>query len=316
MVAHRRILAPHARPASLRSAPSAGWDYGASDRPDWRDVHWPAYLRAMTVDARRVHFAAIGSGHGAPILLIHGLGGRWQNWLENIPRLSKHRRVVAVDLPGFGHSQPPLAPISIDGYARALDRVCDLLELDAAVIVGSSLGGSVAVELALRHPARVERLVLVSAACLGPAQVSPQSAQLAIAAVGRLATALPQGVNSTLRRPRARHLGFAAVLRHPTRVATDMLYELTGGVRPPGTPGALAALSAHVIREELGTIAVPTLVIHGRNDMLVPCSDGEQLAALVPEAELVIFEDTGHMPMVERPVPFNDEVLRFADAGA
>jgi pimeloyl-ACP methyl ester carboxylesterase len=95
-----------------------------------------------------------------------------------------------------------------------------------------------------------------------------------------------------------------------------MLYELTGGVRPPGTPGALAALSAHVIREELGTIAVPTLVIHGRNDMLVPCSDGEQLAALVPEAELVIFEDTGHMPMVERPVPFNDEVLRFADAGA
>ncbi|MGA2469628.1 MAG: alpha/beta fold hydrolase, partial [Solirubrobacteraceae bacterium] len=160
MNTHRRILSPHARPANLRAAASAGPDYGRSDQPDWREVPWQTHLHAMTIDARRVHVCEAGSGEQTPLLLIHGLGGRWQNWLENIPRLAEHRRVVAVDLPGFGRSQLPVEPISIAGYARTLDRVCDLLELDAVIAVGNSLGGLVATELALREPARVAGLAL------------------------------------------------------------------------------------------------------------------------------------------------------------
>jgi pimeloyl-ACP methyl ester carboxylesterase len=316
MLGHQRILAPHARPASLRSAASAGPDYGSSDQPDWREVRWPTHLRAMTIEGRRVHFAAIGSGDGAPILLIHGLGGRWQNWLENIPRLAAQRRVVAVDLPGFGHSQLPLEPISITGYARVLDRACDLLELDAAIVVGNSLGGAVATELALRHPARVRRLVLVAPAGLEPGQLSPQGAKLALAAVGRLRTALPNGLSGTLARPRARHLALATLLRHPTLIASDTLFELTDGGRAQGSKAALAALTAHDNHAELDSISEQTLIIHGRNDMLIRCEDSEQLASRLPTAELVIFEDTGHMPMLERPVPFNDELLRFAGGEA
>jgi pimeloyl-ACP methyl ester carboxylesterase len=295
----------------LHAAASAGAEYGAGDGPDWRDVRWPQHLRAMTVNARRVHLAEIGSGRGAPILLLHGLGGRWQHWLENIPRFAASRRVVAVDLPGFGHSQLPLDPISIASYARTLDRVCDLLELDAAVVVGNSLGGMVAAELALSHPQRVERLVLVGAACLAPEAMSAQRAHLALALLGRVTRALPRGVDGTLTRPRARHLAFASILRHPTLIATDMLYELTGGQRPSGSLDALDALSEHQIRDQLGSIAVPTLVIHGRNDILIPCSDGQQLAAMIGAAELEIFEDTGHLPMIERPTRFNDAVLDF-----
>jgi pimeloyl-ACP methyl ester carboxylesterase len=314
MTAHRRILAAHARPASLSSAAAAGADYGASDSPDWRSVHWPAQLRAMTVAGRRVHLADRGSGEGPPLLLIHGLGGRWQNWLENIPRLAQHRRVVAIDLPGFGRSQMPTQPISIAGYASALDRVCDLLELDAAVVVGNSLGGLVATELALRFPDRTSALVLVAAACLAPAELSLHGAQLALSASRWITASLPNGTTSVLRRRRARHLAFASILRHPTRIATDTLYELAGGLRPPGTFQALSALSMHDITGELREIAVPSLVIHGREDMLIPHSEAEQLAGLLAGAELVSFEDTGHMPMVERPVPFNEAVLRFVGA--
>jgi pimeloyl-ACP methyl ester carboxylesterase len=314
MEAHRRILAGRSRPAGLRAASAAGADYGVSDRPDWRDVRWPEHLRALTVQGRRVHYAELGTGEASPILLVHGLGGRWQNWLETIPRLAQQRRVVAIDLPGFGHSQLPVEPISISGFASTVERVCDLLELEAPLVVGNSLGGLVAVELALRFPERVGSLALVSAACLAPAELQPRIAQLAMLAGGRVASSLLRGPGGTIARPRARHLLFAGLLRHPTRIAADTLQELTGGSRPPGTVAALAALSAHDISIELELIAAPVLVLHGRNDMLIPCADAERVARTVPDAELVVFEDTGHMPMVERPVPFNDALLRFASA--
>jgi pimeloyl-ACP methyl ester carboxylesterase len=311
MADHLRIVAPRARPASVRSAAFAGADYGAGDGPDWREVRWPEHLRAMTIEARRVHLAEIGAGKGAPILLLHGLGGRWQHWLENIPRLAGRRRVVAVDLPGFGRSQLPIEPISIARYARTLDRVCDLLELDPAVVVGSSLGGMVAAELALRYPERVQRLVLAGAACLAPTESSARRAHFALTALGRITRALPRGVNGTLTRPRARHLAFASVLRHPTLISTDMLHELTGGERPAGSVDALDALSAHHIEDELASISVPTLVIHGRNDLLISSADGRRVATMIDDAELQIFEDTGHLPMVERPGRFNDALLDF-----
>ncbi|HEX2703259.1 MAG TPA: alpha/beta fold hydrolase, partial [Solirubrobacteraceae bacterium] len=231
MAAHRGILAARGRPASWRTARSASADYGRGDAPDWRTIHWPEQLRAVAVDSRRVHLVDIGSGAGAPILLVHGLGGRWQNWIENIPRLATHRRVVAVDLPGFGRSQLPVGPISIAGYARTLDRVCDLLELEAALVVGNSLGALVVAELALRFPERVAALALVGPACLAPADLDSRTAQLALAAGGRIASSLLRGPHGIVTRPRAQHILFATVLRHPTLIANDTLYELASGVR-------------------------------------------------------------------------------------
>jgi pimeloyl-ACP methyl ester carboxylesterase len=313
MAAHQRILASRGRPASWGAAAKASADYGAGDSPDWRTIRWAEYLRAVTVEARRVHLVDIGSGAGPPILLVHGLGGRWQNWIENIPRIAGSHRVVAVDLPGFGRSQLPVAPITIAGYARTLDRVCDLLELEAPLVVGNSLGGVVIAELALRFPERVGSLAFVAAACLAPADLDSRAAQLALVAGGRLASSLLRGPSGAVTRPRARHVVWATVLRHPTRIANDTLYELAGGVRPPGAAAALAALGAHDVSDELGAIEAPTLVVHGRDDVLIPCADAQLLASMIPGAELIVFDDTGHMPMVERPVPFDDALLGFAE---
>ena len=214
-------------------------------------------------------------------------------------------------LPGFGRSQLPVEPISIAGFAETLDGVCDLLELDCVIAVGHSLGGLVATELALRKPDRVARLVLVSAACLAPGELNAVGTHLALAALGRIASSLPKGADGALRRRRARHLAFAPILRHPTRIATDLLYELAGTGRSPGTLDALAALAAHPVRAELGRISQPTLIVHGRDDVLIGAADAQELARLISGAQLKIFDDTGHMPMVERPVPFDDLLLRF-----
>ena len=311
-MAARRLLLSSARPATLGDAARAGADYGVSDRPDWRSVAWRSRLRAVTVDGRRVHVVDSGRGSGTPIVLIHGLGGRWQSWLETIPRLAAERRVVALDLPGFGRSQPPREPISIPHFAQTVERVCDLLELDRVIAVGNSMGGFVAAELALRFPARVERLVLVSAAAVSIGNFNPLPAMLLVGALARTPLASADGMRALIGRRRARHLAFANLVRHPTLIDTAMLCELIGGRGAPGLRDSVNAMMAHDIRGELAQLHAPTLIVHGREDMLVPLADSQWLAQRLPRARLDVFEDTGHLVMVERPARFNNALLRFA----
>jgi pimeloyl-ACP methyl ester carboxylesterase len=311
MASRKRILPSPARPASLASASRAGSDYGVSDQPDWRTVAWRSHLRAVTVDGRRVHLVDIGSGAEAPVLFVHGLGGRWQNWIENIPRIARERRVVALDLPGFGRSQLPTAPISMTGYAAVLDRVCDLLELGQVVLVGNSMGGAIAAETGVHFPARVQQLVLVSAAALSIADFNPAPSAALMSAITRTPLGTTAGVRSIIGRRRGRHLAFAALVRHPTLIRTDTMYELVGGRGAAGLAGAMAAMISNQLRGELAAIAVPALVVHGRNDMLVPSADSVWLAEHLRDARLEIFEDTGHLAMLERPIRFNELVLDF-----
>ncbi|MGA3362173.1 MAG: alpha/beta fold hydrolase [Solirubrobacteraceae bacterium] len=314
MASRKRILPSPARPASLASAARAGADYGVSDQPDWRTVAWRNHLRAVTVDGRRIHLVDIGSGVAPPIVFVHGLGGRWQNWIENIPHVAGERRVVAFDLPGFGRSQLPREPISITGYAAALDRLCDLLELESVVLVGNSMGGAIAAETALRYPARVKRLVLVSPAAISIRDFNPAPAAALMSAINRTPLGSPAGMRATIGRRRARHLAFATLLRHPTLIATDTLFELVGGRGAPGLTGATMAMIANDLRGAFPSIATPALVVHGRDDMLVPVADSVWLAEQLPNARLEIFEDTGHLSMLERPVRFNRLLLRFASS--
>ncbi|HEU0317931.1 MAG TPA: alpha/beta fold hydrolase, partial [Solirubrobacteraceae bacterium] len=113
--------------------------YGAIGRSAWFDVDWESHRRWVEIDGRWVNLVDIGEG---PVLIfIHGLAGCWQNWLENIPFFARDHRVIAVDLPGFGESEMPAEPITISNYARMVDAVCDVLDVDSAVIIGNSMGG-------------------------------------------------------------------------------------------------------------------------------------------------------------------------------
>jgi pimeloyl-ACP methyl ester carboxylesterase len=115
-------------------------------------------------------------------------------------------------------------------------------------------------------------------------------------------------------RRRARHLAFANLVRHPTLIDTAMLYELIGGRGAPALRDAARAMMAHDIRGELAALDAPTLIVHGREDMLVPLADSHWLAQRLPHAQLDVFEDTGHLVMLERPVRFNEALARFAGA--
>src|SRR3954453_18489579 len=130
------LRASKALPATPWQASRAGDDYGATATPDWRSVDWRPHLHQMTIDGCPVNYVDYGesdSGH-EPVVFVHGLGGCWQNWLENVPRVAAEgRRAIGIDLPGFGFSEMPTDEISISGYGRVVNELCDRLDIGEAV---------------------------------------------------------------------------------------------------------------------------------------------------------------------------------------
>src|SRR3954452_11880763 len=154
--------------APLPTDPGA---YGPVGRSAWLDVDWRQHQRYVRVDDRWVNVIELpaersaGRARSLPMVFVHGLSGSWQNWLENLPHFAAAgHRVIAFDLPGFGGSDDPREKISIPGYGRLVDTLLDRLEVGPAVLVGNSMGGFIAAEVAIQYPARVRQLVLVSAA--------------------------------------------------------------------------------------------------------------------------------------------------------
>jgi pimeloyl-ACP methyl ester carboxylesterase len=310
------IIPSKARPAPLRAARRAGDDYGAPDQPDWRSIDWREHLRTATIGGRRVNYVDIGSGGAAPVVFVHGLAGNWQNWLENIPRVAQERRVVALDLPGFGESEPPVDEISMSGCARAVNDLCEELDLGRVVLVGNSMGGFASAEVALSFPERVERLVLVSAVGI----TSNDVARAPVMAWGRIATfaAARSAAEKRLAllRPRMRQLAYSSIVRHPTRIRTDMLWEISQGAGRDAFMPALKAIHDYDFRDRVPEIGCPTLIVWGEDDMLAPVKDASEYGRLIPNARKIVMKDTGHIAMVERPKTFNDALLGFLDERA
>src|SRR5918997_806888 len=142
-----KLFVPTARPASVRAARRAGHGYGETAQPDWRQVDWAAHMHTAQIDGAAVNYVDIGSGEGEPVVFVHGLGGQWQNWLENLPRAARERRGIALDLPGFGLSPMPRERITISGYGRIVDPLRDRLAAEVAAHVAGVRGApSVAAE--------------------------------------------------------------------------------------------------------------------------------------------------------------------------
>lgn len=266
-----------------------------------------------------MNYVDIGSGDGPPIVFVHGLSGSWQNWLENLPYFAQKRRCVAMDLPGFGHSEMPREKISISSYARQVEDLCAQLDLGPCVVVGNSMGGFVTAEIEIRHPDRVERACLVAAAGISITSLRRRPWMTAARIAGALGAATAAQSRLMVARPRLRWLFTNFVFRHPSRIAPDLMFEQVRGAGKPGLVDALDALTSYDFRDRLPEIKAPTLIIWGEHDMLVPVEDAHEFERLIPQSRTVILDDTGHVPMLERPRKFNellDELIEGRGVGA
>lgn len=288
--------------------------YGPQGRSSWLDVDWGAHQHWVRAGGLPVN--VIELGEGPPIVFVHGLSGSWPNWLEQLPAFASDHRVIAMDLPGFGHSPMPTERITISLYARILDELLERLGVSAATLVGNSMGGFVSSELAIAFPQRVERLVLVSAAGISTyrhkrvERVEPflrRVAPLVAAYTGWTATRSDWMAS----RAGLRNLSLGFVTRHPSRLPAPLAAEQIRGAGKPGFMQALRANIDYPIRERLPEIACPTLIVWGEDDKVIPVGDASVFEELIPGSRKVIFEDTGHVAMLERPAAFNEMLRQF-----
>jgi pimeloyl-ACP methyl ester carboxylesterase len=288
--------------------------YGPEGHSSWLDIDWREHQRWVMVAGTPLN--TIDIGEGPAIVFVHGLSGSWPNWLEQLPVFARDHRVIAMDLPGFGHSPMPHEHITISMYARILDGLLDKLGVSAATVVGNSMGGFVSAELAIAFPERVERLVLVSAAGIstyrhpGVQRIEPYLRR--VAPMVAVYTGWTAAQSDWIARRRVlRNLTLGLVTRHPDRLPAALAAEQLRGA---GKPGFLQALQANIdypIAERLPEIACPTLIVWGAEDKVIPVADASVFEELIPDSRKVIFEDTGHVAMLERPASFNELLGEF-----
>jgi pimeloyl-ACP methyl ester carboxylesterase len=288
----------------------SGSDYGNPD-PEWPGIRWAEHRRRVELPGATVDYVEIGAGE--PILFLHGISGCWQNWLETLPHFGRAHRAIALDLPGFGTSPMPSWEISIPAYGQLIQDFCEELGLQRVTVVGNSMGGFVATEAVTASPRRFERLALVSAAGIINTWNPEARATVTGFAWKKFGPVVADRGRWIVSHRRSRELALAPFVRYPNRLRPDLLLEqLAGGARGPGFSDALKSLISHDIRERLARIAMPTLIVWGLSDRVIPVAAAASYHRRIPHSRLEIFERTGHVPQLERPLRFNlvlDEFL-------
>jgi pimeloyl-ACP methyl ester carboxylesterase len=270
--------------------------------------------RALEVKGTRIRYFT--SGDGPPLLLVHGLGGSATNWCELAPLLAPRHRLVIPDLPGHAGSEPLPAVSGLQSFA---DCVLGVMEHERAVpapVVGHSLGGLVALRLALRYPDTVSRLVLAGSAGLSIGR--PWLRELITANVvlrpGRLAGRYRSLVS---RSPLLRRLVFGFVSVADPVGLSDSAVEgfLAGQVLHTDTRSAWAALRRDDPRLELEDVRCPVLVLWGAEDMQLPLGDAFEYARRL-RAPLRTIAGCGHLLIGERPDACADAIESFLASGS
>ena len=267
------------------------------------------YVRVGSINTRyRIQ------GAGSPVVLIHGIGSSLEDWDLNFDPLAEHHCVWALDLVGNGRSDKPAAPYTMVYFSNFVRDFLATQGLDRVSLVGSSLGGTVTLDFAIRHPEQVDRLVLVDPAGLGRD----------LTLLFRLSTLPVLGKQLTKPSLKGSEQLQRSFFFDQSLVTPELMrfkYELSN---QPGMQDAmLATLRANVnlrgvkpavvsdLADNLSRITAPTLVIWGRENHTIPVAQAEVARKGIPNVEVHIFDKCAHAPMIESPAAFNELVLKF-----
>ena len=237
----------------------------------------------------RTRFRWLERGDGEPVLLLHGLMGEMDHWESTLDALGPYRRPIALELPIF---DPDLPDVSVPALADYVRRFMEALELPPAVVCGNSLGGHVALELALSHPESVEGLILTGSS-------------------GLFERSFTQHVPHTPTRAYVREK-MEEVFYDPALVTPEWVESVRRIVTTRRTAlrvlQVARAAKRHNVEERLSRIAVPTLLVWGKDDRITSTDVAERFHARIRGSQLVYLPNCGHAPMLECPEAFNAAV--------
>jgi pyruvate dehydrogenase E2 component (dihydrolipoamide acetyltransferase) len=249
----------------------------------------------VETEVGRIRHLVMGDGEGEPIIFIHGYGGDLNNWMFNQEELSSDRTTYAIDLPGHGGSTKEVGTGEPGRLVQAVFAFMDAKGIARAHLVGHSMGGAVALILALQQPDRVASVTAIATGGLG-AEINMDY------------------INGFIAEKRAKKLRpvLEMLVHDPALISKDMVEEVLKFKRLDGVDAALTALrdgcfpggvQGGSVREALSQLTVPTQVIFGKADQILPSAHAEGLPANV---EVTVFDDAGHMPHMEKAAQVND----------
>jgi pimeloyl-ACP methyl ester carboxylesterase len=259
-----------------------------------------------TVLSYKIHY--LEAGRGEPVILLHGSGGEGARWMPQIEALSKEFRVIAPDHIGFGQSDKPMTTYHSGVFAGFIVGFMKTIGVQRATFIGQSLGAAVALDLAVHHPDKVHRLVLVDGGGFRSPNDRPRSPPdwhaRQIANAGTLAESRE----------------YLEKLYYDHKFVTDELVEhnlilrLRSGYTAESAQWAAERGLGGVTEAEVRGIAAPTLLVWGANDPLSPLATAEKLNGAIKGSRKVVFEKAGHYPFLEHADKFNTLVVEFLKA--
>jgi pimeloyl-ACP methyl ester carboxylesterase len=260
-------------------------------------------LRGGSLDGLSLHYLV--QGRGPMVALVHGLGGFAASWGPTLEGLSGRATVLALDLPGFGRSAKPRVRYGLELFVAVFERFLDALGVGQVGLVGHSLGASVALTYALAHPERVDRLAFVGGLVPGFSyRMSPIYRALALPGVGEAlalcgcAAVYRAALARCFHRPRPEEIAFLVSCDYPARTGWSARAAYLSTVRAMREDYAVRAGD---YRRALRAFTTPLLLIHGRQDPVVPAAHCEEIAEDLPQAERKWVDACGHFPHLEHP---------------
>ena len=245
-------------------------------------------------------------GEGPPLVLIHGMGGDSSEWSLLTPELSKEVRCIAVDLRGHGKSEKPDQPYTQDMFADDVAALLDALGVDKAYICGLSMGGFVALKMALNHPKKVRGLILIDTAARMPTKSIEVGARWAkIFAEKGLEAYIEAEIRDIF------HPMFARRHKDMVNLFAESMKTRDASTIARIQQGYLKSPLA--IENDIKKIKVPTLIIHGREDEVVPVEEAEFMHRQIPNSQIAIIPFSGHAALLERKDFFIDVILYFIE---
>ncbi len=259
----------------------------------------------MQTQINNFSMAYSDQGSGLPIVLIHGYPLNRHIFDPQSEVLSQHARIITPDLRGHGESQSVAGPYSMDLLAQDVAALLDQLHISEPVILGGlSMGGYVTFAFNRLYPGRVKGLILTATRAAADTPQAREARQQAVETARRQGiAAIVQSMLPKLMSP------------HSLEMRPELVESVQAIMNTTSLEGVLGDLAAMAARPDstptLPTIRVPTLVLHGAQDSLIPSAEAQAMQQAIPNAQLEVIEDAGHLPTLETPVVYNQAVLQF-----
>ena len=256
-------------------------------------------LRPENVKVGQLDIHYLTGGEGEPLVVIHGGGDSGRAWLENAAELSKNYQVYLPDLPGFGHSKAIDEDFDLSSYVTFVEDFSRSLGLGHFHLVGHSLGGGIALNYALKFPHKIERLVLISSLCLGR-EIALWSRILSLPIFYRIAKKTIVSVFKAIG-------WLVRKINYPLeKVTPPSLFRMSIGKSIMSIKGQTTVLA-----NRLSELLMPTLLVWGAKDPIVPVRHAILAAERIPNCQVRVFQDSGHSVYRHRIREFSDLMVRF-----